>query len=103
MAWWRGGVVAWWRSDMVMWFCFYFIKGSRGVCVGEGRDHLFTIITLPLGTYNVAMSEEHFKEILLQHTHPPPVTGRTEASLVMMGFPQQLAGVVPSLCAWYAI
>jgi transcription initiation factor TFIIH subunit 2 len=51
------------------------------------------------GTYNVAMSEEHFKEILFQHTHPPPVTGKTEASLVMMGFPQQLAGVTPSLCA----
>lgn len=50
------------------------------------------------GTYNVALNEGHFKEILLQHTHPPPVSGRVEASLVMMGFPQQIAAIVPSLC-----
>lgn len=53
------------------------------------------------GTYNVALNETHFKEILLQHTHPPPVSNRVEASLVMMGFPQQIAAVVPSLCVWY--
>jgi len=51
------------------------------------------------GLHNVALNEEHFKELLFQHTHPPPTPAKAEASLVMMGFPQQLTGSAPSLCA----
>lgn len=40
------------------------------------------------GAYRVALSEEHFAELLSDHVAPPPTTsGRTPASLIRMGFP----------------
>jgi len=62
--------------------------------------HICKVITETLGgTYDVALNEEHMKTVLFHHTHPPPSSAKLEASLVMMGFPKQLTGDDPYLCA----
>lgn len=55
------------------------------------------------GKYNVILDETHFKDLLNQHTSPPPAMLNTESSLIRMGFPHhQLSGDrggdKPSMC-----
>ncbi|KAL6077152.1 General transcription factor IIH subunit [Balamuthia mandrillaris] len=52
------------------------------------------------GTYHVALHQEHFKELMLLHTPPPPTASSNdlEASLIRMGFPMRRADENPSLC-----
>ncbi|XP_072035956.1 general transcription factor IIH subunit 2-like [Amphiura filiformis] len=42
------------------------------------------------GTYGVILDESHFKDLLMEHTTPPPATANTEPSPIRMGFPQHL-------------
>ncbi|WAR15378.1 TF2H2-like protein [Mya arenaria] len=44
------------------------------------------------GRYTVILDESHFKDLLNQHTSPPPAMMNTESSLIRMGFPHQQLG-----------
>jgi len=55
------------------------------------------------GTYSVACNEEHFQELLLLHTPPPPTQSKIEASLVNMGFPNRRTDNYPSLCVCHKV
>ncbi|KAJ8022052.1 General transcription factor IIH subunit 2 [Holothuria leucospilota] len=56
------------------------------------------------GTYSVILDETHFKELLMEHTTPPPATANTEPSPIKMGFPQHVLNTEkdkteqPSMC-----
>ncbi|KAH3827488.1 hypothetical protein DPMN_129423 [Dreissena polymorpha] len=53
------------------------------------------------GQYTVILDEGHFKDLLNQHTSPPPAQNNTESSLIRMGFPHhQLGGEKdkPAMC-----
>jgi transcription initiation factor TFIIH subunit 2 len=50
------------------------------------------------GSYFVCMNEEHFKELVLLHSPPPPAQQKMEASLIRMGFPQRRVDMGVSLC-----
>lgn len=51
-----------------------------------------------MGTYFVAMNEEHFKELLFSYNLPPPSSLMTETTLIKMGFPQKRIDDYLSLC-----
>ncbi|CAA20673.1 General transcription and DNA repair factor IIH subunit ssl1 [Schizosaccharomyces pombe] len=55
--------------------------------------------------YGVVISEQHFRELLLESTIPPATDSAktTDASLVMMGFPSKVVEQLPSLCACHSI
>ncbi|XP_059193139.1 general transcription factor IIH subunit 2 [Centropristis striata] len=42
------------------------------------------------GSYHVILDESHFKELLMLHVRPPPVSSSSECSLIRMGFPQHI-------------
>ncbi|XP_045161662.1 general transcription factor IIH subunit 2-like [Mercenaria mercenaria] len=55
------------------------------------------------GKYTVILDESHFKDLLNQHTSPPPAMMNTESSLIRMGFPHHhlggdRSGDKPSMC-----
>ena len=59
-------------------------------------------------TYNVALNEQHFRELFMRAT-TPPVTQRTTSegdsvkpSLLMMGFPSRTEETGPTLCACHS-
>jgi len=60
------------------------------------------------GKLGVAMTPAHLGDLLAAHLRPPPVTGPTLSSFVLMGFPSQrldddnavaVAGVQPAYCS----
>ena len=59
-------------------------------------------------TYNVALNEQHYRELLMRATTPPstPHTASIEdsikASLLMMGFPSRIVDPEPTLCACHS-
>jgi transcription initiation factor TFIIH subunit 2 len=54
-----------------------------------------------LGSYQVALNEDHYKELLWEMIPPPAVVAANAAEeLVLMGFPSRVAEENPSLCAW---
>ncbi len=64
--------------------------------------------SLPLSeTYNVALNEAHYRDLLMRAT-TPPATSATDAeaasksSLLMMGFPSRITDPAPSLCACHS-
>ncbi|XP_071945993.1 general transcription factor IIH subunit 2-like [Antedon mediterranea] len=51
------------------------------------------------GTYGVILDETHYKELLMEHTLPPPATVNSESSLIKMGFPKhQIHTDKPAIC-----
>ncbi|XP_072175115.1 general transcription factor IIH subunit 2-like isoform X2 [Diadema setosum] len=48
------------------------------------------LATVTHGTYGVILDESHFKELLIEHTVPPPARMNTEPSPIRMGFPQHV-------------
>lgn len=65
----------------------------------------------PTQTYNVALNEQHYRELLMQAT-TPPTTASTDpsstkgpsvtSSLLMMGFPSRIVSPEPTLCACHS-
>lgn len=58
-------------------------------------------------TYNVALDEQHFRELLMRATTPPTASRSTEdsslkSSLLMMGFPSRIVDPAPTLCACHS-
>ncbi|RWS24747.1 General transcription factor IIH subunit 2-like protein [Leptotrombidium deliense] len=47
-----------------------------------------TLAKMTKGTYNVALDENHLKELIYEHLNPPPATANTDSQLIRMGFPQ---------------
>ncbi|XP_063965950.1 general transcription factor IIH subunit 2-like [Lytechinus pictus] len=62
------------------------------------------LATVTHGTYGVILDETHFKELLMEHTIPPPARANTEPSPIRMGFPQHVLHTdkskvsAPSMC-----
>ncbi|XP_794347.2 general transcription factor IIH subunit 2-like isoform X1 [Strongylocentrotus purpuratus] len=62
------------------------------------------LATVTHGTYGVILDETHFKELLMEHTIPPPARVNTEPSPIRMGFPQHVIHTdkskvsAPSMC-----
>ncbi|XP_075931320.1 general transcription factor IIH subunit 2-like isoform X2 [Petromyzon marinus] len=55
--------------------------------------HVCTALTKETGgSYHVILDESHFKELLLYHVTPPPVSANMDSSLIRMGFPQHTLG-----------
>ncbi|GAU17862.1 hypothetical protein TSUD_329880 [Trifolium subterraneum] len=51
------------------------------------------------GTYSVALDESHFKELILEHSPPPPAVAEyATANLIKMGFPQRAAEGSVAIC-----
>ncbi|KAK2362921.1 general transcription factor IIH subunit [Trifolium repens] len=51
------------------------------------------------GTYSVALDESHFKELILEHSPPPPAIAEyATANLIKMGFPQRAAEGSVAIC-----
>lgn len=51
------------------------------------------------GTYSVALDESHFKELILEHSPPPPAIAEyATANLIKMGFPQRAAEGSIAIC-----
>ena len=78
--------------------------GVRVSLVGlAAESFLCTVIARKChGEYRIPVDAEHFRDILLHFTQPPPtVDGTTgkEASLVRMGFPKKKTSAAVSLCA----
>ncbi|KAM8865001.1 general transcription factor IIH subunit 2 [Synchiropus picturatus] len=44
------------------------------------------------GSYHIILDEGHFRELLLLHVKPPPVSASSECSLIRMGFPKHTVG-----------
>lgn len=59
-----------------------------------------TICQRTQGSYEVILSETHFRDLMLQHCRPPLATTNTDASLIKMGFPKHhMSGpLVACLC-----
>lgn len=57
-----------------------------------------TIAQSTQGTYSVVLDESHYRDLLLQHTRPPPAKETLEASLIKMGFPHHVMIGAPSAC-----
>ena len=65
----------------------------------------------PSQTYNVALNEQHYRELLMRTT-TPPTTGQanskatdgsgTNSTLLMMGFPSRIVSPEPTLCACHS-
>ena len=65
----------------------------------------------PATTYNVAKHEQHYRELIMAATTPPPTAGSattadpdpgSQNSLLMMGFPSRIVEAAPSLCACHS-
>jgi transcription initiation factor TFIIH subunit 2 len=52
------------------------------------------------GTYGIPLNEEHFRELVFDHSIPPPstTTFRVDPSLIEMGFPARRSENVFSIC-----
>ena len=61
-------------------------------------------------TYNVALNEQHYKELLMRATTPPTTphaasnsaAASIKSSLLMMGFPSRIVSPEPTLCACHS-
>ena len=56
---------------------------------------------LTKGTYDIILDENNYKELIHTHLQPPPTSGKTESSLIKMGFPQYVEDDTegrPSMC-----
>lgn len=58
-------------------------------------------------TYNVALNEQHYRELIMGATTPPTTPQSTEessvkSSLLMMGFPSRIVDPAPTLCACHS-
>ncbi|GAQ91083.1 putative von Willebrand factor type A [Klebsormidium nitens] len=62
-----------------------------------------TLARLTGGTYTIATSEGHLRDLLLEHAPPPPALQQdAPASLIRMGFPQRQPDGAASICACHA-
>ena len=78
-----------------LYICKYLCKKTQGAKSDELTRHNFLV-----GTCNVALDEEHLRELLSEHQPPPPTTADdSEASLIKMAFPQRQTDN-PSICSW---
>ncbi|XP_033642104.1 general transcription factor IIH subunit 2-like isoform X1 [Asterias rubens] len=48
------------------------------------------LCTVTQGTYGVPVDESHYRDLLKEHTNPPPATVNTEPAPIRMGFPQHV-------------
>eukprot|EP01137_Pigoraptor_chileana_P018052 Opistho-2@76970 len=67
------------------------VKVCRTVCEKTG------------GTYGVVLDEHHFRELLMAHVPPPPISSKVEATLIHMGFPLYRSEDYPTLCACHQL
>lgn len=62
----------------------------------------------PSQTYNVALNEAHYRDLLMRATTPPTTPQSTaedsavRSSLLMMGFPSRIVDPSPTLCACHS-
>ena len=62
----------------------------------------------PSQTYNVALNETHYRDLLMRATTPPTTPHSTtddsgiKSSLLMMGFPSRIVDSSPTLCACHS-
>ena len=62
----------------------------------------------PNQTYNVALNETHYRDLLMRATTPPTTPHSTaedskvKSSLLMMGFPSRIVDSSPTLCACHS-
>ncbi len=62
----------------------------------------------PSQTYNVALNEAHYRDLLMRATTPPTTPNSTaedsgvKSSLLMMGFPSRIVDPTPTLCACHS-
>ena len=62
----------------------------------------------PSHTYNVALNETHYRDLLMRATTPPTTPhstaedGGVSSSLLMMGFPSRIVDPSPTLCACHS-
>lgn len=62
----------------------------------------------PSQTYNVALNEAHYRDLLMRATTPPTTPHSTahdsgiKSSLLMMGFPSRIVDPSPTLCACHS-
>lgn len=62
----------------------------------------------PSQTYNVALNEAHYRDLLMRATTPPTTPHPTtedsgvKSSLLMMGFPSRIVDPSPTLCACHS-
>ena len=62
----------------------------------------------PSQTYNVALNETHYRDLLMRATTPPttphstPEDSGVRSSLLMMGFPSRIVDPSPTLCACHS-
>ena len=63
----------------------------------------------PSQTYNVALNEAHYRDLLMRATTPPATPhsaaeeGGARSSLLMMGFPSRIVDPSPTLCACHSL
>lgn len=50
------------------------------------------------GTFGVILDEGHFQDLVREHVEPPPVAGKSDSSLIKMGFPQRNQTDDPAMC-----
>ena len=63
----------------------------------------------PSETYNVALNEQHYRDLFMRATTPPTTARAKDAeeeasksSLLMMGFPSRIVDQAPTLCACHS-
>ena len=63
----------------------------------------------PADLYNVALNEQHYRDLLMKATTPPPTASAKDAaeeaaksSLLMMGFPSRIVDQAPTLCSCHS-
>ena len=63
----------------------------------------------PSQTYNIALNEAHYRDLLMRATTPPATPhsaaeeGGVRSSLLMMGFPSRIVDLSPTLCACHSL
>ncbi|CAL8139108.1 unnamed protein product [Orchesella dallaii] len=50
------------------------------------------------GTFGVILDEGHFQDLVREHIEPPPMAGKSDSSLIKMGFPQRNRTDDPGVC-----
>jgi len=50
------------------------------------------------GTFGVILDDTHFQDLLQAHVEPPPMVGKSDASLIKMGFPQKSQSGEAAMC-----
>lgn len=50
------------------------------------------------GSYGVVLDEGHFQDLIREHIEPPAVAGKSDSSLIKMGFPQRNQSEKPAMC-----